>query len=301
MTSYRTTVVALAFVSAAVALGAQSREPRTRELKANGAGLSYVEQGTGAPVVFVHGAVADLRFWEPQRAAFAKQHRFIAYTYRYHGTAAWPDEGTQYSAATHAADLAAFIEGLKAGPVHLVGLSYGGLLAAMVATTHPQAIKTLTLAEPALFTVLADLPEGKPALESWNQGAAPMLAALQKGDAVGATKQLHAVVSGQPVETFDKLPARLRQMLLDNARTLPLLFAGPPEPISRDALGAVKVPTLIVRGERTPLIFVKTNEVVARAIPGSRELVVPNAAHAMSYENPEGFNQAVLAFIASQK
>jgi pimeloyl-ACP methyl ester carboxylesterase len=301
MPGRRTSVLPVAILAAVTALGAQSREPQTRQLTANGVGLSYVEQGTGAPVVFVHGAVADLRFWEPQRAAFAKQHRFIAYTYRYHGTGPWSDGGKQYSAATHAADMAAFIEGLKAGPVHLVGLSYGGLLAAIVATKHPQLIKTLTLAEPALFGVLADLPEGKPALDSWNQGAAPMLAALQKGDTVGAVKQLHAVVSGQPAETFDKLPAPLRQMLLDNARTLPLLFAGAPEAVSREALAAVKVPTLIVRGEQTPLIFVKTNEVVARSIPGSRLFVVPNATHAMSYENPAAFNQAVLAFLASQK
>jgi pimeloyl-ACP methyl ester carboxylesterase len=288
----------LTIIAATVTVAAQTSKPsQTRQLRANGTDLSYVEQGSGTPVVFVHGAVGDLRFWEPQREAFARRHRFIAYTYRYHGPAAWPDEGKQYSAATHAADLAAFIEGLKAGPVHLVGLSYGGLLAAIVATRQPQLVRSLTLAEPALFGVLSDLPEGKPALESWNQGAAPIVAAVQKGDVVSATKLLVAFVNAEPVENFDKLPAALRQLLLDNARTLPLLFAGPPEAVTREALGAVKIPTLLVRGERTPQIFAKTNEVVARAISGSREVVVSNAAHTMSYQNPAGFNQAVLAFV----
>ena len=41
--------------------------PQTRQLSVNGVELSYIEQGTGAPVVFVHGAWMDLRFWEPQR------------------------------------------------------------------------------------------------------------------------------------------------------------------------------------------------------------------------------------------
>src|SRR5688572_5576549 len=173
MRHYRSlgTLLVLVWV-AALALQAQSA-PQTRQLRANGTDLSYVDQGTGAPIVFVHGAVGDLRLWEPQRDAVAKSHRFVAYTFRYHGTGPWTDEGKQYSPATHAADLAAFISGLESGPVHLVGLSYGGALAALVAVKQPALIRSLTLAEPALFAILADLPEGKPALESWVKGAAP--------------------------------------------------------------------------------------------------------------------------------
>ena len=282
--------------AAALTVGAQSA-PQTRQLRANGTDLSYVEQGTGAPVVFVHGAVADLRFWEPQREAVAKGHRFVAYTYRYHGTGPWTDEGKQYSPATHAADLGAFIGGLKAGRVHLVGLSYGGLLAALVALKQPELIRSLTLAEPAVFGILADLPEGKPALESWTKGAAPMLAAIKQGDAVQATKLLSGLVNGEPPENFDKLPPTLRQMLLDNARTLPLLFAAPPESVTCDALRTIKAPTLVVRGANTPLIFSKTNEVVARCIPGSESIAIPDAAHVMSYQNPAAFNGAVLRFV----
>lgn len=302
MFRYRTSLsVLLAIAGGLSSLAQTTAPPQTRHLRANAADLSYVEQGSGAPVVFVHGAVGDLRFWEPQREAFAKGNRFVAYTYRYHGTAPWPDEGKQYSAATHAADLAAFIAGLKAGPVHLVGLSYGGLLAAMVATKHPQLIRTLTLAEPAAFSLLAETPEGKPALEEWNRGALPIFEAVKAGDSVRATRLLAAFVSGEPVENFDKLPAGLRQVLLDNARTMPLLFSAPPEVVSCEMLGAVKSPTLVVRGERTPQVFVKANELVGRCIAGSRQVVIPNAAHAMSYDNPAAFNRAVLEFIASHR
>jgi pimeloyl-ACP methyl ester carboxylesterase len=305
MLRHRSLGTLAAFVAAAaLTLDAQSAS-QTRRLRANGADLSYVDEGKGAPIVFVHGAVADLRFWEPQREAIAKQHRFVAYTFRYHGTAPWTDEGKQYSAATHAADLAAFIGALKSGPVHLVGLSYGGLLAALVAVKQPQLLRTLTLAEPALFGVLADLPEGKPALEAWTTGATPMFAAMKKGDAVQATKLLAALVDGVPAENadthFDKLPQALRQSLLDNARTLPLLFQAPPETVSCDALRAVKVPTLLIRGAHTPLIFSKTNEVVSRCIAGSESVAVPDATHAMSYQNPAAFNQTVLRFVQKHR
>ena len=282
--------------AAALTVGAQSA-PQTRQLRANGTDLSYVEQGTGAPIVFVHGAVADHRFWEPQREAFAKGHRFVAYTYRYHGTAPWPDDGKQYSADLHAADLAAFISGLKAGPVHLVGLSYGGFIAAMVALKQPQLLRSLTLAEPALFTLLNGVADAKPALDEWSTAITPMFAALKEGDAAGAAKILSGAVNGQPADTFDRQPEALRQILLDNARTLRPLFAAAPTVVTCESLATVKVPTLVVRGETTPGIFVKTNEAVGRCISGSRLVVVPKAAHAMSYQNPQGFNEVVLDFI----
>jgi pimeloyl-ACP methyl ester carboxylesterase len=268
-----------------------------KRLDVNGVGLEYVEQGSGVPVVFVHGAVADLRFWEPQRAAFSKGHRFVAYTFRYHGSGPWPDDGKNYSAKTHAADLAAFIAGLKTGPVHLVGLSYGGSLAAMVASTQPQLVRTVTLAEPGLFSLLAETPDGKAALEGWSQDAAGIAAAAKEGDSVKATKQLIQVVTGHPAEKFDELPPALRRVLLDNARTMPLLFSSAPELVTCDALKGIKAPTLVVRGERTPQLFVKTNEAVLRCVAGSREAVVPDASHAMSFDNPAGFNRLVLEFI----
>jgi pimeloyl-ACP methyl ester carboxylesterase len=173
--------LALAATGGLALLAAQTAPP-IRQLRANDVALSYVEQGSGAPVVFVHGAVVDLRFWEPQRQAIGRRHRFIAYTYRYHGVAPWPDDGKQYAPATHAADLAAFITGLKAGPVHLVGLSYGGMLATLIATERPQLVRTLTLAEPALFSLLAEAPETKPVLDAWSKAIAPVAEAAQAGD-----------------------------------------------------------------------------------------------------------------------
>jgi hypothetical protein len=95
-----------------------------------------------------------LFYWEPQRQAITTQYRFMAYTLRYHGTAPWPEAGEHYSVATHAAELAAFIRQLHAGPVHLVGLSSGGRLAILVALEHPDLVRGLTLAELQAMDVL---------------------------------------------------------------------------------------------------------------------------------------------------
>ena len=294
-------IIALAGVAA---IAQTSTPPAPQRISANGTEISYVSQGSGAPVVFVHGALVDLSFWEPQRVAFAKQYRFISYSQRYHGAGAWPDEGEQYSVETHIADLAGFINALKLGSVHLVGLSYGGTVAALLATKEPQLLRTLTLAEPGVFALLAESPEGKVALEEWTQGVVPMMTALKAGDNVDATKQLIALVTGDSVENFDKLPPDLRQGLLDNARTLPLLFAAPQPTITCDALRGIKVPTLVVLGERTPRFFTATNAAVSKCIAGSKAVTITNASHAMSFDNPMEFNRAVMGFIgqhATQK
>jgi pimeloyl-ACP methyl ester carboxylesterase len=285
-------------VLAGTAALAQPQNPaQVRRIPVNGVELEYVEQGRGVPVVFVHGAVGDLRYWEPQREAFAKGYRFVAYTLRYHGTGPWPDEGKQFTAQQHAADLAGLIKGLKAGPVHLVGLSYGGLLTTMVALDHPDLVRTLILAEPALHPLLAETPDGKPALEEWNKALAPMAPLIKSGDNAGAVRHLSAVVTGGSVEDFDSIPAGFRQVLLDNARTLPLIFAAPETPITCDMLRSIKAPTLIVRGEATPRVFAKVNENAGRCIAGSKAAVIPKASHPMSYDNPAGFNRAVMEFL----
>jgi pimeloyl-ACP methyl ester carboxylesterase len=128
----------------------------------NGICLPYVEQGSGESVVFVHGALSDLRAWEPmreqlaQRPEIANGYRFIAYTQRYYGIHSWTDDGEQFSVATHADDLTKLIAALDAGPVHLAGLSYGGLVAATAAVKNPALVRSLVLYEPAFVSVLPE-------------------------------------------------------------------------------------------------------------------------------------------------
>ena len=121
--------------------------PLVGHAEVNGICLPYVEQGSGQPVVFVHGALSDLRGWEPVRQEMAKRgesatkYRFIAYSQRYFGTHRWTDSGKRFSAATHADDLVKFIAALDTGPVHLVGTSYGGLVVTTAAITTPTLVR----------------------------------------------------------------------------------------------------------------------------------------------------------------
>jgi hypothetical protein len=106
-------------------------------------------------------------------------------------------------------------------------------------------------------------------------------------------------VNNQGPGAFDTQPEAFRQMILDNARTVPLQLSAPPPPaISCATLGGVKVPTLVVGGEQTPRYVVLINEVVVQCIPGSRLVVIPKATHLMSRQNPAAFNGVLLHFLA---
>ncbi len=81
-------------------------------VRVNGVDLESVDVGSGIPVVFSHGGHSDLRYWEPQRDAFAKRYRFVAYSQRFHGKGQWPATG-DYSAEAHTADLVAIMRRLE--------------------------------------------------------------------------------------------------------------------------------------------------------------------------------------------
>jgi pimeloyl-ACP methyl ester carboxylesterase len=118
-------------------------EPSSRCVAIDGARLRYVDEGAGVPVVCVHGAFADHRNWEPQRAAIARHYRYVAYSQRYFGPEPWPDAGEHYSQETHVADLVAFIRTLDAGPVYVIARSYGATVALSAALRHPELVRAL--------------------------------------------------------------------------------------------------------------------------------------------------------------
>src|SRR5262245_8564101 len=197
-----------------------------KEAEVNGVRLQYLEQGSGEPVVFVHGVFSDYRLWDPIiRDEIARKYRFIALTQRYFGTGPWKDDGKEFSVATFADDLAKFITSLNAGPVHLVGWSFGGHVATTMAVQNLSLVRSLVLYEASVMSVLpADSTEGKVAREDRDRIFAPSAAASKAGDPVKATRLLLEAVFQLPPGGFDREPQAFRTMLDDNARTTPPLF-----------------------------------------------------------------------------
>lgn len=122
------------------------------EVVANGVRLHVQRLGEGgAPVVFVHGLVMDnLSSWYFSVAnGVAARQEVVLYDLRGHGYSERPQSG--YQLETFVADLTALLPALSINqPVHLVGNSFGGLLAIVFGVSHPEKIRSLCLVDALL-------------------------------------------------------------------------------------------------------------------------------------------------------
>src|SRR5262245_8897366 len=133
--------------SAPEALDVSYGRGETRTVTVNGTELTYIERGTGTPVVLVHGQLSDYRFWKAIIEAASARHRVVAYSRRYFFPNQSSESLPRFEGPTDVPDLIAFIEALGISPVHLVGHSSGGHAALLVAMERPDLVRSLVLAE----------------------------------------------------------------------------------------------------------------------------------------------------------
>jgi pimeloyl-ACP methyl ester carboxylesterase len=271
--------------------------PVLHHIDANGTRLTYVDQGRGTPVVFVHGSLSDWRSWEAQRSDFAREYRFISYSRRYFGTEAWGDDGRLYAAATDAADLAAFIGSLHTGPVHLVAWSSGGAVATLLALEQPALLRSLTIHEPTLPSLLAASPAGRQALADVGKGMVPVANAVKSNDTAQAARLFIELFFELPPGGLERDPVLRREIIFDNARTLPLHLAAPRPAVDCEQLASIKIPVLITRGGNSMPFFTMMSERFANCVASSRLVVLPEGRHDAPQRMPGAFNYTVLSFL----
>jgi len=295
-------VVAMFFVASpsfAQQKGASSSEMQTREVQINGVTLHYIERGQGTPVVLVHGTLGDYRTWDGQLEAFSKGYRLISYSRRYHYPNEWPKDSTDFSVTIHARDLAAFIKALNLPPVHLIGHSYGGFSAFLVARDHPEVIRSLTLGEPNIVPLIATTPEGDALLATFvKTSLVPSREAFKQGnDEEGVRRFLNGALGEG---SYEKLPNPVQKRLMDNAQELKGETSSQDllPPITCEDVQKVKAPTMLLDGELSPKMFHLVNDMLERCLPSAERAMIPAASHGLEFENPQAFNEKVLAFIA---
>src|SRR5688572_33321537 len=114
-----------------------------RRLKVNGVELACVDSGSGEPLVLMHGANADRNQFDVFRPLLGPGIRAIAYDQR--DSPDSPSGSTPYTAEDHARDAACLIEALGFESAHVMGTSYGGIVAMTLAIQHPARVKSLVL------------------------------------------------------------------------------------------------------------------------------------------------------------
>jgi non-heme chloroperoxidase len=268
-------------------------------ISVNDSKLAFVELGQGDPVVLVHGGLQDYRMWLAHLPRFAERHRIFAYSRRNHYPDAVSADGVSDTAADiHADDLAALIRALGLPSAHVAAHSAGAYAALFFASHHPELVRTLAINEPPAGELLMSAPGGADVLKEFGGRMAPARAAFAAGDIQGGARIFADAVGGPG--TYERRSEAERRMNLDNA--LASAAAAPttqPRAVfTREMAAGITAPTLLTNGERSPAFFHRIIDELARCLPNAERVVIPASSHTVPSENPDGYDEAVLSFIA---
>jgi pimeloyl-ACP methyl ester carboxylesterase len=239
-------------------------------------------------VLFLHGLGANGTSWALQLDVLIEAgFRPIAPDLPGFGESAY--DGCGWNFRRMAALLAELVSELGAAPVHLVGLSMGGVVAQQFTLDHPQLVRSLTLV--STFSVLR--PRN---FSQW-------LYFIQR----------FVVVHTLGLEQQSKLVSRrvfpdpgqegLRRMAeAQIASADPRAYRAAMRCLglfdSRKRLGEIKVPTLVISGADDSTVPLERQTRLAESIPGARQVVIPKAGHAPAIDQAEIFNCHLLEFLS---
>ncbi|HEX3397588.1 MAG TPA: alpha/beta hydrolase [Steroidobacteraceae bacterium] len=250
---------------------------------ADGGRLRYETEGSGDPVVFIHGFGLDFAMWDPQWTSFSSRYRAIRYDLRGYGGSSLP-EGP-YS---HVHDLSALIDFLGARPVHLVGLSLGGRVALRMAVQEPAAVRSLTLADPAM--------DGHAWSGYWLRRWRNMTEAAARGDVRGAKQLWRDHTLFAPARACPEAAAALSAMI-DRYSGWHWSHADPgttPEQPVVKLLSSISIPTQVLVGELDLPDFQQIAQRLATDMPNAALRVIAGSGHMSNLEAPQVFNELVL-------
>jgi 2-succinyl-6-hydroxy-2,4-cyclohexadiene-1-carboxylate synthase len=260
----------------------------------NGIHYHVEVDGSGAPLVLLHGFTGSSENWREIRPALNKRFTTVTFDLLGHGQTDAPDDPQRYAMAAAANDLAAIFGRLELPRVHLLGYSMGGRLALYVAHHYPERINSLVLesASPGLATEA----ERAARVES-DERLARMI------EAEGMTA-FAAYWTNLPMfaTQSDDLRQRLHQQRLRNnprglANSLRGMGTGV-QPSLWGQLGQMTCPALLIVGERDAK-FVEIARQMEQQIPTAETVIVAGAGHAVHAEQPEIYAQSVLDFLSS--
>jgi pimeloyl-ACP methyl ester carboxylesterase len=263
------------------------------EMSVNGARLFYEEMGSGTDtIVFSHSYLVDSQHFHPQMQALRDRYRCLAFDHRGHGRSEVTEGG--YDIENLYGDAVGFIETSKCAPCHFVGLSTGGFIGLRLAIRRPDLLKSLILMDTS-----ADA-EPKEALRQYG-----MLIFVVRW--FGYRPVIGRVMPLFFGKKFMTDPARKnevaewrRRLMANNRKAMVKFGKGIFARASvYEELPRIKVPTLVIVGEEDMPTPISKAERIAEGIPGAKLVVVPEAGHLCTVEEPAAVNSAIRDFLSS--
>jgi pimeloyl-ACP methyl ester carboxylesterase len=272
-------------------LGAQAHQ----RVSVDGAELESRVVGTGEPVLLVHGShIANAFAPLLAESALTGRYRLVSYHRRGFAGSTHPDR--PLSIAEQAADCRGLLKELGIDRAHVVGHSYGGVIALQLALDAPATVHSLALLEPAGLAV--------PSAQQLMEAMGPAAGRYQAGDKAGAVDTfLRAVVGPDYRRMLDEVVPGGYQQAVDDADTffaqeLPALQEWR---FTREEARRITQPVLAVLGADSSAVwpgFGEGYELVREWFPQAEGFTLPGATHALQMQNPGPLAEALAAFLA---
>ena len=261
----------------------------------DGVDLEFDVQGSGEPLLLIHGSIfADAFFPLLREPRLADHYRMISYHRR--GFAGSSRVRGPFSIAQQAADGRALLRHLGIPRAHVAGHSYGAAIAFQWALDAPTTLHSLTLLEPPL---VASIPSGP----TFWEGVTSMRQQLyDPGDRVGAidafaTAVVHAnyrqiIAQSLPPGAFELAVADLDTFFQVE---LPALQQWQ---VKAEEARRIHQPVLSVVGTDTAPVFRESHDLVMQWIPKAEELLVRQTTHALQLMSPGAVAEGLARFLA---
>ena len=250
--------------------------------------VGYRQTGRGAALVLLHGFLCDSRCWLPQLAGLSDSFTVIAWDAP--GAGASSDPPGDFTTTDYTRCLAGLLDTIGVERAHIVGLSWGGILAQEFYRQYRERVRSLVLAG-TYAGWRGSLPEAL-----WRDRLATCLA-----DSTGSPDSLiakfvpGALSDTAPPDVREQFAAIVREFHPIGFRLMSLSSA---EMDTRDLLPTIRAPTLVLWGQddrRSPLRIANQ---LHTAIPDAELAIIPRAGHLSNMEQPETFNHHVRRFCA---
>ena len=265
-------------------------------LDVGGNRVNYRVSGSGVPVILLHSSSSHSGQWKALMEDLSENYRFFAPDLHGFGRSSpLPDDGQPYF-VHDVAMLQAFVD-LAGEPVHLVGHSLGGTVAAHAVLARPEQALSLTLIEPVLFNLIEEI--GDPRVSDYLELVHAMLVLdrfqeyersaglfLDYWIGPGALAQLEPETRDYVVGTISRVAddwLGISQHTPGQCRVAD--FAG------------ISMPALLVCGERTRSAARAIVECLLKTIPEAEYREIPAAGHLSPITHPEAVNKVIAGFL----
>lgn len=249
------------------------------------------ELGAGPPVLLVHSSGMASRQWRKLMERLSGKHRVVAPDLLGSGdNPPWP-ASTPFDFHQDLDALCTLFDSLGE-PAHLVGHSYGGLLAILLARLRARSTRSVALYDPVAFGVLyeaadadglADLArvDHDPAFldEKTGGDAAWFERFVDYWNGTGAWRALPQVARDGFLRAGRKVFYEVKTLLDDRT--------------PRAAYDVIEAPVLLMTGQHTPLAARRVNALLAESLPHARLEVIAGAGHMGPLTHPDRVNELI--------